>query len=136
MSLREYIARLFGSDEGEKPSRSRLIRPAKRAPVVRYTDLLLSELIDSKQQSLTLKQSGSPPAVSKTGQTQDVDVPPFVDIRNRLKFLAGLNPVTYLEPVDGRFEWTRRSETVVVQVHFDDRASDPFCTVRLSRETS
>ena len=66
----------------------------------------------------------------------------FPDICNRLKILAGLNPVVYREPVRGNMTLSfilPREQTagapreVSLSVYFDDRCEDPYCRIEQDR---
>ena len=64
----------------------------------------------------------------------------FPDICNRLKIMAGLNPVVYREPVRGnitlglpRDQTTDVLREISLSVHFDDRCEDPYCRIEQDR---
>ena len=134
MGLLDTIKSVFGGAENEEApaSRSKLIQTTKRDPVVRYVDRLLTDLIEQDPPTITIRSSTPPPAVSGAGNGQPV--PSYTDVVNRFKFLANLNPMTYPEPMDRQFEWKRGTQAFVGQVRFEDRASDPFCTIELRRK--
>lgn len=130
MRLKDFFDSLFGSDSGSKSSRLKVMRPEKPSPAVCYVDLLLDDLSEGTEKSITIKKS-TPPTVSRLGKWRDAKAPRFIDVRNRLKFLTGLNPLSCPEPTDRTFDCKLNSRPHVVNVHFDDKASDPCFTIEV-----
>ena len=105
---------------------SKVIVPTEVSPPVRYVNALLSEMAETRR-SVTLRTSGRLPAPSGIGS----ELPQFAQVVNRLKIMAGLNPVAYSEVVRRQFEVTINERKRKVSVAFDDRGSDPSCQVAL-----
>ena len=94
------------------------------SPAVRYVNALLADLAE-KQTEATLCESENLPAVrGNVG-----DPPPFNQVVNRLKFLSGLDPITYSRPVSGSFRHAVRSRAWQVVTSFEDRGNSPSCRV-------
>ena len=90
--------------------------------------------------SLTLSQSQPMGPFGTDSNSQDAaKAGVFLQMSNRLKVLANLNPVRYQEPVEATLTVTvedgatgePRNEKL--RLYFDDRAPDPFCRIELDQ---
>jgi len=91
--------------------------------------------------SLTLSQSQpmGPFGTDSNSQDDAAKAGVFLQMSNRLKVLAGLNPVRYQEPVEATLTITvedgatgeLRNEKL--RLYFDDRVPDPFCRIELDQ---
>ena len=100
------------------------------SPVKRYVNLLLLDLGGSDEgASCTLSKSRSLPSL--TGYKWEEELPPFEKVRNRLKVMADLDPVTFQEPVKGHFKMQIGARPCIAHVDFDDGADDPTVNLRL-----
>jgi hypothetical protein len=123
--LKEWLTSLSRHSQRDTSSpASRVIVVSPTSLAVRYVDALLSDLAE-RQSKVTLQASERLPAVD--GMTDDP--PSFNQAVNRLKFLAGLNPIAHPKPISGRFTWTLRGRRYEVTAEFDDRGQAPHCRV-------
>ena len=123
--LKKWLTSFSGhphSDALSSSSHVVVVTPISLA--VRYVDALLSDLSE-RQSGVTLQASERLPTVQ--GITDDP--PPFNQAVNRLKFLAGMNPIAYPKPTTGRFTWALRGQRYQVTAEFDDRCQAPHCRV-------
>jgi hypothetical protein len=110
-------------------SRKEHVHPAKR-----YVSLFLLDMLEAARLSCSARASGVLPVLR--GQ----EPPEFTRFRNRLKVMAGLDPITYQAPRTGTFELvTPRQEDgewydcyYTARLTFTDLGIDP--TVELSLE--
>lgn len=70
------------------------------SPVERYVNLFLRALLRQQPQCFVVRKSVALPEL--LGQAP----PEFVRFRNRLKLMAGLNPVTYQIPKEAKIRLT------------------------------
>jgi len=122
--------RRLGDDSARGTERaSRVIVPSAAPPAVGYVSALLAELGVSGRE-LTLRASEGLPRFPGAPS----DFPPFVMVVNRLKVLAGLDPIAYPRPVKGAFDTTIRDRRLRIAASFDDGAKDPWCRVSMQEE--
>jgi len=90
--------------------------------------------------SLTLSQSQPMGPFGTDSNSHDAaKAGVFLQMSNRLKVLAGLNPVRYQEPVEATLTITvedgatgePRNEKL--RLYFDDRVPDPFCRIEMAQ---
>ena len=67
-------------------------------PTQRFVAAFLDRVLDGESVFYTARKSVPLPSIG------DLDVPPFERFRNRLKIMAGLDPVLYKEPRTGNLE--------------------------------
>lgn len=101
---------------------------------IRYVNLLLYQMERENTASLMISQSELLPMVS--GLEEGSPLPEFAQARNRLKVMSGLNPSTYQEPVVGTITILIAGAQHIAEVHFDDKAEDPFCQIKLRKKDS
>lgn len=114
------------SSRGQASKSSGVIVPTALPPPVKYVSALLSEMTEGKR-SVTLRASGKLPVPAGAGS----ELPAFAQIVNRLKVMAGLDPVAYAEVVRKQFEVTVGERKRKISVAFDDKAPDPSCQLTL-----
>lgn len=94
------------------------------SPVKRYVNILLLDLAKTGEDALcTLSKSH--PLPSPAFCTWEEEIPPFEKVRNRLKVMAGVDPVVSHEPVKGRIELSIGVRPCIIHTEFDDRPEDP-----------
>lgn len=122
-------AKLTGKGTGgRQQTRAHLVNPEVKALVVRYVEGLIHRLLQRQETVIALRASDRLPDV---GVPIDASVT-YVKVVNRLKVLAGLYPVDYPKPTDGRFRYEWQSRQYEVRVSFDDRGQASGCRVTVS----
>jgi hypothetical protein len=124
--IMDSFRKLSDGPRGQNPKSSGVIVPTEVPPPVRYVGALLNEMADGKR-SVTLRSSAQLPVPHGAGS----DLPQFSQIVNRLKIMAGLDPVAYPDVVRKQIEVTVGERKRKVAVTFDDKASDPSCQLTL-----
>lgn len=97
-------------------------------PTRRYVAAFLDRILHGKSASCAARKSVPLPSIG------DLDVPPFEQFRNRLKVMAGLDPVLYKEPRTGNVEvvFERQSGSACmdtrysIKLRFVDVGDDPL----------
>ena len=97
---------------------------------VRYVNFLLFSLTKGDGTSRAIRKSEPVPKIA--GADKNLEVPPLDHVVNRLKFVAGLNPEPYAEPVHGTVSLTIGGRNCAVECLFDDRA-DCLCTLKMKQ---
>ncbi len=114
--------------------------------VTEYVDGLLQKYIACHHEdvpSLTLSQSQPSGLFGTDRDNKDLArAGMFFQISNRLKVLAGLNPVCYQEPVEATLTVavqdgaTGEPRNEKLRLFFDDRCDDPFCRIEMDQTSS
>jgi hypothetical protein len=124
----KLIDRLFG----RKPTLNgvSIERAMPSTPVIRYVNLILYQMFQEEKERRILRQSETLPIISEFGD--DLQPPSLEAVVNRLKVMAGLNPVKYTDPTDGSLQvWIGGHECRVL-CRFDDGA-DSRCEIRMEK---
>lgn len=114
----------------EEISLSDLEGVVERSPAKMYVNLLMIDLADRHTNTCEL----SPHAPLPYSMMWTEPLPSFEEVRNRLKILAGLNPVHYASPISGRIELGVGGCAWVLHAEFDDTPDNP--RIRLRMESS
>lgn len=100
-----------------------------------FVDVLLCEMVKGgvATRTLTPETTFAAEAPSGVRAKECVDAPPidFPHVVNRLKVMADLWPVRYVQPVDGEIEMRISGEGYVVAVRFVDTGECPSCTLSI-----
>ncbi|NLX22984.1 MAG: hypothetical protein GXY55_15125 [Phycisphaerae bacterium] len=97
-------------------------------PTKIYVNCLILHLYDGDRHPCVLRPSEPLPEVPH----YDLDEqPPIQRVVNRLKVMAGLDPVHFPQPRDGRIELQIRVAKCFLHVRFNDTGPDPSVTLRL-----
>ena len=107
---------------------------AKEAPTaVDYVDWLLQHMLNTSQLTLTLDTRRALPDSSKLAADEAPPpcMPDAAIVVNRLKILAGVNPVRQTTPIEGTFERPRKHLSVVTTCRFQDNEAYSTCAIRL-----
>ena len=110
-----------------------LRRLAEGRPVSNYVNLLVLDLCRDERAEMVLRQSRPLPIPTRSDDAE-YEIPEFRKVANRLKVMAGLDPVTYTEPKEGQIELMVSGKDVTVFLRFEDSCDDP--TVRIRAETT
>jgi hypothetical protein len=74
--------------------------------------------------------------VTIEGEPEPLCAIDYAHVVNRLKVMAGIDPVQHERPVGGRLMLDISGAPVDVHVHFDDRCANPCCEITLEKGTS
>ena len=105
-------------------------------PVIRYVNMLLTDMVARDLPSVTLRPTECPPILEHSKSSGPKDPPEFQKLVNRLKIMSGLNPVQSPTPISGSFDLSLGDNSFTVTIHFEDKTEDPFCTIELERKGS
>ena len=106
-------------------------RAAPSTPVIQYVNMILYRMFQDGTTSRMLRQSGPLASVAELGT--ELTAPPLDAVVNRLKIMAGLNPVMYPKRVEGTIQLTIGGTECRVNCRFDDSADDR-CSIRLEKK--
>ena len=104
-----------------------------------YMNALILQLARSEIPKMTIPKSEPLPILAElSGEQLDVD---FARLVNCLKVTSQLNPVSYREPVTGKFPVTcldadGRPIQITVHSYFEDREPEPYVEVRVERQSA
>ena len=98
---------------------------------IRYVNAILYNMFQEKIRAKVLKRSEPLPLLSARGEK--FKAPAFHGLIDRLKFMSGLNPVTYPAPVSGTTTLIISHVQCEVCCRFDDD-SDECCRMELKRK--
>jgi hypothetical protein len=111
--------------------------------IAAMVDLLLRLYVGCRREalpSLTLSQSRPLGPFGTEDSINDLtEVGNFLEMSNRLKVLADLNPVLYQEPVTATLTVTVKDGATgaprdqKLRLYFDDRCADPFCRIEMDQ---
>jgi hypothetical protein len=104
-----------------------VVAKAQKAPVVRYVDDLLRQVIEQRK-TITLRADAGLPDLGN-GEHGALT---YVPVVNRLKVLSGLYPVTQSQPTEGRFKHSYRGQNYDIAALFDDRAATGSCRLTVA----
>jgi len=110
-----------GATQGDEPT------------AIDYVDWLLQYMLSTSKMTLTLDTSRALPG---SGTLPEGIVPPpcLPDasvVINRLKILAGVNPVRQSKTIEGTFDRPRKSLTIITTCRFQDEEEKSTCSIRL-----
>ena len=117
-----------GAAGATRPSpTSRVMTIPSQPPVVVYVKALLLDVI-IHQKTIVIRTSEPLPVLA------GAPPPPGVEqVINRLKFLAGLNPVPYPHPVTKSFTFDQSGHEREVTAVFNDQRPSPSCQLSVKR---
>jgi hypothetical protein len=113
------------------PSLDKLMEAAEDTPLVRYVNCILIDMHQRGMSSRELRQSEPLPSLDTLRCSTPTD---FSHVLNRLKVMSDLNPVTYPEPVDGRFKVQMLGKRFKVEARFDDNPEDPYVRLEMKED--
>jgi hypothetical protein len=99
--------------------------------VVDYVDWLFEHMLRTSRTELTLDTGATVPGAAPGVSQPPPCLPEPAAVINRLKLLAGLNPVAYPGLVEGHFEKERSGYTLRVSAAFRDTPDRASCTLRI-----
>ena len=98
-----------------------------------YVDWLFQHMLGTSQMTLTIDTRrplpGNGPLAGNAAPPPCLPDPAVVI--NRLKILAGVNPVTQLKPIEGNFERPRKHLTIITHCLFQDTDTYSTCSIEL-----
>lgn len=99
---------------------------------VEYVDWLLQHMLNTSQLTLTVDTRRALPDSSKLAADEAPPpcIPDAAQAVNRLKILAGVNPVRQTKPIEGTFERPRKHLSVVITCRFQDNEEYSTCAIR------
>ncbi len=106
---------------------------ASEAPTaVEYVDWLLQHMLNTSQLTLAIDTRRTLPDSSKlaAGEAPPPCMPDAAQVVNRLKILAGVNPVRQAKPIEGTFERPRKHLSVIITCRFQDNEEYSTCAIR------
>lgn len=105
-------------------------------PVICYVNCLLVGMCRTTDRSRTIRIRQSEPMPPQTPLhfTEPIETSDYSKVINRLKIMSDLNPITYQEPMEGRFSLTALGKEWQARVHFEDTADDPWFSLTLEEE--
>ena len=107
---------------------------AGSSPATQYVNMLLYGMFQNGVGSRILRRSE--PLLPLAAPGSALQPPPLDAVVNRIKVMAGLNPVIYSTPAEGTIRLTIGETECRVFCRFDD-STDDRCTVRMeSKETA
>ena len=117
---------LFRSKKSKKESTT------DEAPTaIDYVDWLFHHMLSTSQTTLTIDTRRALPGSGPL--TGDATPPPCLPeaavVINRLKILAGINPVKQSEPIDGTFDRPRKHLTIITNCRFQDADDYSTCAI-------
>lgn len=125
--LKRAMAPASGVSGSGQRLNSYVVANSQKAPVVRYVDALVGRLVE-RRDTVTLQAAQDlPKMVGMDGQPLS-----YGAVVNRLKVLAGLYPVAYPHPTEGRFKHTHRGRRYGITASFDDRGTAAFCRLSVT----
>jgi len=109
----------------------------RMTPLVRYVNVLVYHLVKEGGGPCTIRRSAPLPEVPKAYSPRErADEIEFHRVCNRLKVIAGLNPVAYKHPVEGAIHMRIAGKPYVVRARFEDREDDYVITLTVSQEAA
>lgn len=121
-------AKLAGKGSGGPQTHAHLVTPEAKVLVVRYVEGLLFRLLQRQESATALRASDSLPDV---GVPFDASLT-YTKVVNRLKVLAGLYPVDYPKPTEGRFRYEWQGRLYEVRIAFEDHGPTSTCRITIS----
>ncbi len=100
-------------------------------PTADYAEGLLKWMVKQSVFTFTVTDSTPLPPIGKEGGGSHLPPPPHQAVINRLKLVAGLDPVIFAEPVQGQTTVERGPHRLVYEFRFIDRPAPPSCVVSL-----
>jgi|GEM_PF-1977750 len=98
-----------------------------------YVDWLFQHMLSTSQTTLTIDTRRALPGNgTPTGdETAPPCLPEAAVVINRLKILAGINPVKQSEPIEGTFDRPRKHLTIITSCRFLDAADYSTCAIHI-----
>jgi hypothetical protein len=103
---------------------------AESSPTKKYLNLLMWQMVRQDLAELTLWQMQRLPVPEHCTPSE---LPPFASVVNRLKVMAGLDPVIYQQPKEGRIELRIGGRPLIFHARFVDIGSERSVHIRLER---
>jgi hypothetical protein len=108
---------------------------AEQPSVADYVEWLIEHMLRTSRTELTIDTGATLPG-AVGGANPPPCLPEQAAVINRLKLLAGLNPVAYPDPVERRFEQERSGYTLRISAAFRDTPDRSSCTLRIRVKTT
>lgn len=121
--------KLFGGNE----TATRADHGQEQPTAVDYVEWLLVYMSRSARFQIVLDTSGALPGVGQAALSDPPPCqPPAESVLNRLKILAGINPVKHREAVRGEIKREKPTHTEIFAVEFHDKERGSRCNIQLS----
>lgn len=114
-------------------------KPTQKSPdddgptAIDYVDWLFHHMLNTSQMTLTIDTRRALPGSGAL--KADAEPPPCLPeaavVINRLKILAGVNPVKQSKPIEGTFERPRKHLTIITHCLFQDTDAYSTCSIEL-----
>ena len=99
-------------------------------PAKTWVNLLLLHMSKDSLSTYTLKQSQGIPPVPHEEDLPDGEIS-FERIINRLKVMAGLDPIKFTEPKKGSFSICVQGHWFTFNTIFNDSSDNPTCSITM-----